>query len=1075
MATITSADFDAANAGFLQRSSDTTRIYFDADLTIDADGEPTATTARTNFSGAFSDDLPFTLVTPALAIDTTELNVMRNGTIITTSGAAGFGNNADYTFRAACNLDWENINFMCSNGLVNGWGLAGGLGAENQPTGRVVNCTFGTTAMTGGVPDPDFERNSGTYDSSGSVTPNPTVNWTIRQGQGFSGTGSQLVNVGTLTDLVGRWISTGDANTETDFPAITTIIIQTADGDITLGVSQHSVQSSDQNWRIDTVTSDLTTSSNAAWENVNWQFYEEAPVVGVAGPVGNWFVNLSNVDANFNFANNALDAAVLNTATAGNYVIGLAFAGTVRQQSAGNNSYTIRVNSFAGAYSPEINNSPWTIMMNNSFLNNATTPYAAGVGNAAIAHYETNNIPGGSTILMINEQFQGDAFFAAKRTGNSGTFVSTYGWNPTFITPAQATIADVKLVGVGSDIIYQVPTGATNRVSTFATQFPTISDGIVVNSSNGFLVQAGTLAISPNNATTLEGTAARGFDDGSLLVTPVTKRAKSYTHLVDEVITSDINLIENTGGNSGSFSFTDESATTADADATILSEPIATVIAYDGSNVSQNSGTALYSRLKADWYSEDALNEPLTSFASTATPSTISTIHNVNLSSTVGSVTLDNTNGIILPVSAGIVGDAVYSAIATTQNITVGVDVTGMTLSATGTIDVGTGNTFSGATLTSAATSSNGGGFLNFPTTLDGTITFNGVAGFGSNTSITVTDNTNLGGLTLNIPTGVTVSVLGAASTDFAAITGGGTFVSIVNYAITNSRTDGLQSVYRNGTLEVLTDPAVIPGIQPNDVIDVVYTETGRSDFLQRVNAGPAPTPQTINVTNAPTPYPTSSPADGLLVPEAPGSFTFPDGPLAGQSMIVMQIDITEAAVSETEVNTALQEQVKATARYNALIQMTQLVDIISSDGAASTGAMDGDHALFTAEIPVICGYVRPTGTDQSSQALAGPTIAGSFTPDGSSSSTEISIGVVMSNIAAFDPAVTGGQISDAITDINGHTTAEVMTVDDKIDDVLEDTADMQPKVNSMRTNKLLGLKPQSASSGGDFTPNEES
>ena len=96
------------------------------------------------------------------------------------------------------------------------------------------------------------------------------------------------------------------------------------------------------------------------------------------------------------------------------------------------------------------------------------------------------------------------------------------------------------------------------------------------------------------------------------------------------------------------------------------------------------------------------------------------------------SVTLDNTNGIILPVSAGITGDAVYNTIATTQNITIGVDVTDMTLSATGTIDVGTGNTYSNATLTSAATSSNGGGFLNFPTTLDGTITFNGTVGFGS-------------------------------------------------------------------------------------------------------------------------------------------------------------------------------------------------------------------------------------------------------------------------------------------------------------------------------------------------------
>ena len=409
MALITSADFDAADAGFLERSSNTTRIYFDADLVIDAEGEPEATTARTNFAGGFSDELPFTLVTPALAIDTTELNVMRNGTIITTSGAAGFGNNADYTFRAACNLDWDNINFMCSNGLVNGWGLAGGLGGDNQPTGQVVNCTFGTTAMTDGAAVSDTINLQRTEANS----PIPSLGeWAVADNGNFQGSANPANWVGD-TFVIDR----NTVFTNATAGDVRQITIPGSNGDIVLTVEGGvDFATSDTGFTITAATGPALTTTEypgrfagTLGTSLAIVFAEEEQP---AMPMGNWFVNLSNVDAGFNFANNALDAAVLNTATAGNYVIGLAFAGTVRQQSDGNNSYTIRINQFAGAYPGETNVSPWTIMMNNSFLNNTTTPYAAGVGNDAIAHYETNNVPGGSTILMINEQFEGDAFFA---------------------------------------------------------------------------------------------------------------------------------------------------------------------------------------------------------------------------------------------------------------------------------------------------------------------------------------------------------------------------------------------------------------------------------------------------------------------------------------------------------------------------------------------------------------------------------------------------------------------------------------------------------------------------------------
>ena len=162
--------------------------------------------------------------------------------------------------------------------------------------------------------------------------------------------------------------------------------------------------------------------------------------------------------------------------------------------------------------------------------------------------------------------------------------------------------------------------------------------------------------------------------------------------------------------------------------------------------------------------------------------------------------------------------------------------------------------------------------------------------------------------------------------------------------------------------------------------------------------------------------------------------------------MTVMQINVTEPAVSETEVSTALQEQVKATVNYNTLIQMVQTTDLIQSSGSQGVAAMNGDHVLFTSMIPAQVGYVDPIGQDENSQALSGATTTGTFTPTGGSP-TNLTIGVVMQQIAAFDPAVTGGQINDAVAQINMNTDSEFAQVTDD--------------VRAMRDNRLLGLKPQ--------------
>ena len=206
-----------------------------------------------------------------------------------------------------------------------------------------------------------------------------------------------------------------------------------------------------------------------------------------------------------------------------------------------------------------------------------------------------------------------------------------------------------------------------------------------------------------------------------------------------------------------------------------------------------------------------------------------------------------------------LVAGSSIDTLSVTSNIIINTDVTGVDLTTAGVINLGTGNTFDDVTLTSTATVSNGGGFINFPTLLDGSITFNGIAGFGSDTNLTVSDASNLGGLTLNINAGVTVNLSGASGGDFAGITGGGTLAQVVNYSISNDRTAGLLSVFRNGTLTTLADPTVIPNILANETVDIVYTERGRTDFLQRIPGAAFPTETTITVMNSPTPYPSSA------------------------------------------------------------------------------------------------------------------------------------------------------------------------------------------------------------------------
>ena len=491
--------------------------------------------------------------------------------------------------------------------------------------------------------------------------------------------------------------------------------------------------------------------------------------------------------------------------------------------------------------------------------------------------------------------------------------------------------------------------------------------------------------------------------------------ARSYTHNVSENFTE------------SSTTLPDGSARAINTDYTI-DRTVRNDTAREGVTVTETQALALFDAagnkevqnvfeyILANWSTYAMDVEP------TAVGDTFTWAGTITLSDTDAASTISGTTATINRIDELVTGTGINTVGA--NGITIDTDITGVDLTATTTINLGTGNTITGSTLTAVL-------FTNFPTTLDGSITFVGTTSFTGTSSLTVTDRSNLGGLTLDVPTGVTLNITGASASDFAAITGAGTVNFLLAYPIVNDRTAGLLTVFRDGVVEAVTTS--VPNIQPNQVIDVVYTEAGRTDFLQRINTGAAPEPTTITVMNAPNAAPTATISAGIFVPQVP---------VGG----VMNINVTESITDGGEVNFALQNQVKATLNYNTLLQQAQQADIVISDGATSGGAADSDHIQLTASVPVNVAFIRDFSENADSQSLAGPLTSGTFTPQGGSPTT-IMVGVTLNAPAGFDPAITGGQINSAVESINNNTDAELAQV----------TSD----VREMRDYDLLGLAPQ--------------
>ena len=179
-------------------------------------------------------------------------------------------------------------------------------------------------------------------------------------------------------------------------------------------------------------------------------------------------------------------------------------------------------------------------------------------------------------------------------------------------------------------------------------------------------------------------------------------------------------------------------------------------------------------------------------------------------------------------------------------------------------------------------------------------------------------------------------------------------------------------------------------------VVDVVYTQPGRTDFLRRETVT---TDVDIDVMTDAQAYPVGA-------TDNPGTFALAAPSASGVTEIIVSKTIT----SDTETNKALIEQVKATANYNALIQARQSVDMIGSDGLTSGANMNPTFLLFnTTNQTYNLGYIR--SQDSMQPTLVRPPI--SLTLQGGG--TVMVQVIVASSPAAFDAAVTQAQLDAAV------------------------------------------------------------
>ena len=284
-------------------------------------------------------------------------------------------------------------------------------------------------------------------------------------------------------------------------------------------------------------------------------------------------------------------------------------------------------------------------------------------------------------------------------------------------------------------------------------------------------------------------------------------QARSYTHNVSEDFTeSSTTLPDGSARGTRTDYGIDRTVRNELARPVVISTTEAAALSSFGS-LTQRTAQGIYEFILAHWVTYDSDDEPTVSGDTFTWPGGVITLSDTDQISTV-----IEEIAVINRVSELVAGDNI-SNISVGGNISIGTTVTGVNLTSAGTIGF-TGNpTITDSILTATS-------FNNFPTTLDGSITFNGIFEFESGTNnLIVTDSSNLSGLTLDVADGATLNVIGAIESDFAAVTGDGTanflFVTTVNADISNGlisirKADGTY-LHQSGSASVNYSSAQLP------------------------------------------------------------------------------------------------------------------------------------------------------------------------------------------------------------------------------------------------------------------------
>ena len=373
-------------------------------------------------------------------------------------------------------------------------------------------------------------------------------------------------------------------------------------------------------------------------------------------------------------------------------------------------------------------------------------------------------------------------------------------------------------------------------------------------------------------------------------------------------------------------------------------------------------------------------------------------------------------------------------------SIVIGTDVDGANLTATGNINLGSGNTINNSTLTATS-------FTNFPSILDGTILFAGTHTVTTTGTIHVNDKRAVAGLNLVVNSPAILTVTGAVESDFASVTGTGDVVYSFSTTITTDASNGILSLQRaDGTGAFIhranSDSVTLSAAElPAGTWRAVFTAKGRAGlpveievdgdnsysltsqdliplgYLPTANIGTSRTYGKTQYNNRQTVITNETGKNDYYADPRESVKWFGDlyGEQSTNEVLIDNFDLTQ----DTHLFT-----------LNATTSVTSVnLPIVRALHSTGVGGVLQFSADITDATAIFTGYELTNGINMNVNAGAGAGV----------SSAPNSVGALAGTMVL--------EIDRSIEAINTNTDAEVAQV----------TSD----VRAMRDNRLLGLKPQ--------------